>query len=143
MDQYAQQTEIGENTNETANVPRYYSEKAVYVFSILGGALFGSILMAINLKNSPTRKGVSPVLLFGVAFTVVQVIIMNFVPDRASSSLNIAFGIGAGLSIRQFFWRKYIGLNAIYNKRSVLVPTLILVGLFLIIILSVIARVTQ
>lgn len=139
MDQFTQQTEAATNVDETTSVPRYYSEKAVYAFSVLGGALFGSILMAINLKSSPTKKGVSAVLLFGVAYTVVQIIIMNFVPDRASSTLNIVFGLGAGLCIRQFFWQKYIGTTAVYDKRSVLVPALILIVLVLLVLLSFIA----
>ncbi len=36
-------------------MPRYYSDRAIYSFSVLGGPLFGSILMAINLKNSPEK----------------------------------------------------------------------------------------
>lgn len=92
--------------------------------------------MAINLKNTPGKKGVGVVLAFGISLTALLMTISSLAPGGNTSTLGIAFGIGSGLLIRKFFWPKYIGENAVYEKRSVLVPTIILIALLALMVWS-------
>src|SRR6185312_17549947 len=112
MSNYTTDQQASEEISIFDNIERrpvYYSERAVYIFSFLGGAMFGSILMAMNLKNAPSKKGVTAVLVFGALYTVAQLAVMNFLPGRSTSSLGMVFSLTGALIMKHFFWQRFIG----------------------------------
>ena len=135
--------EINENTqgpssqnNETSifdelkPMPEYYSERAIYGSSIFFGVFFGSILMAINLKNTESKKGVWQVVVFGFVYTIVQIAVASIVLNK-STGLSIALSIPGAYLLKTTFWNKYIGKGVLYSKKSMLIPMSIGIALML------------
>jgi hypothetical protein len=67
---------------EDPDAPLMYSRRVIYFFSVFCGALFGSIMVAMNIAKTGKRNEVLYTVLFGVVFTVIQVFV----------GLNIAAG---------------------------------------------------
>jgi len=128
-------TRYKHNLVEDPDAPLLYSRRVLYVFTVLFGALFGSIMLAINSRNLKNNIGIVWVLLFGVIFTVLQIIGANYI-NRGSSYL-IFCGLISGICIDRFFWNLIVGNSTFYKAKPFTVPLiigLILVGL---IVLSV------
>ena len=105
-------------------IPEYYSERAVYVFSLLFSTIFGSILMAINFKNTEEKKGIWEVLLFGVFFAGIGGWILNTIHAN-NLGFTLAMNGGGAYIMNRYFRDKYIGRGVPYTPRSVLVPGII------------------
>jgi len=105
------------------DAPEFYSEKAVYLFSVIFSIIFGSILMAINLRKTETKKGVFEVLGFGVLFFIIQVYILSMIPRNTIFTL--MFSMVGALVLNYFFWRKYIGQDTKYRAKPIWIPLII------------------
>jgi len=127
------QTATAEGTSifdDLKPLPVYYSDRAIYTLAFLFSALFGSVLMAMNLKNTESKKGVWQVLLFGFLFTGGQIWLATVLP-KSSSGSGIAMNIVGAAILRYAFWNKYIGKDVPYTKRSVVVPSIIGIAIVL------------
>jgi hypothetical protein len=121
-----------ENIVKDENAPVYYSTRAIRVFSILCGVLFGSIMMAINLgKATEEKKGVGTVIGFGILFTIIEIYFLKDV--KASFSLTYVCNLVGSYILNYLFWNKYIGTDTQYRAKPIWIPTIIgviLIGLF-------------
>jgi len=111
------------NLVEDTKAPMLYSRRAVYIFTILFGALFGSIMLAINCSKVKTRNGIIWSLLFGIIFTVIQVIGSNYA--NVGGSYYYLCGFIAGACIDYFFWNRFIGNTTFYRARTIWTPLII------------------
>ena len=110
------------------NSPTLYSDKVIYVFSVLFTVLFGGILFAINLKEIGNKKGIAPSVIFSLLYTVLSIYILDLI--NASSGIGLIFsGIGA-LILNKIFWNKYIGKDIAYHKKSFVKPLIIALIIF-------------
>jgi len=119
-------------------LPVLYSDRAIYTLAFLFSTLFGSVLMAMNLKNTESKKGIWQVLAFGILFTAGQIWLSNNLPGTNSGGGFLMNIVGAAI-LRYVFWNKYIGKNTPYTKRSVVVPSIIgivIVAFLLFVIIS-------
>lgn len=98
----------------------FYSRRAIKVFTLFCGALFGSILFAINISKTPRKGEAVSVILFGILFTVIEVVISYYA--RLNTASGIFFGIVAAYSIDYFYWSKAIGNETLYRARSYRIP---------------------
>ena len=117
------------------DAPLLYSLRAIRIFTILCGAFFGSILIAININK--IGKGINAfwALLFGVVFTVVQIVILNgYTSPGSGSSGAILGGLIASYILDYVFWRNFIGYSTFYRAKPIWVPLIIAVLLFALII---------
>ena len=105
------------------DAPEFYSEKAIYMFSVIFSIIFGSILMAINLRKTENKKGVFEVLGFGVLFFALQIYLLSMIPRNTMFTL-VFSGVGA-LILNYFFWRKYIGQDTKYRAKPIWIPLII------------------
>ncbi len=105
------------------SAPEFYSEKAIYLFSILFSVIFGSVMMAINLRKTETKKGVYEVLGFGVLFFVFQIYVLSMIPRNTIFTL--MFSMVGALILNYFFWRKYIGQDTKYRAKPIWIPLII------------------
>jgi len=110
------------NVIEDKDAPEYYSQTAIYVFSILFSVFFGSVMMAINLKNSQKQWVWS--VLFGLAFTVVFIFLGQFVPNSSTGLALIVNAIGVTI-MNQIFWNKHIGKDTKYRAKPIWIPLVI------------------
>src|SRR6202012_5990552 len=63
---------------EDPAAPGLYLRRAVISFSIFMGALFGSIMLAIDSGKIKNTRGIFFSLLFGITFTALQVLGAQF-----------------------------------------------------------------
>ena len=123
------------NTLDNLNISELYSERVIYIFSILFSVLFGSMLMAINIRKAGSRKGMFEMIAFGFLFSVIELCLLSYIP--ASSAISLVFSIGGALIINNYFWKKYIGKETEYRKRQIVIPLAIGISISVLFILLV------
>ncbi len=111
------------NLVEDPQAPVLYSRLALYTFTVLFGALYGSIMMAINCIKVNNRSGMVWVLLFGVVFTTIQVIGSGYV--NIGGSYYYLCGFVSGFCIDYFFWNRFIGNTTFYRAKPIWIPLII------------------
>lgn len=105
--------------------PVLYSRSVINGFTFFMGALFGSIMLAINASNVKNQKGVLLSLLFGVLYTVVQIIlIFSF---HLGPPIGLFFSIIAAYCVNYFLWPRIIGNETFYCAKPFWVPLIIAV----------------
>jgi len=124
------------NVVEDLDAPFLYTRRALFFFTVGFGALFGSIMLAINLSKIKKSKGIFWILLFGVGFTILQVVLMNYA--NKGSSPGAFFGILSGFCIDYIFWPLFIGKSTMYRARPIWTPLIIGIALGAMIVLSTI-----
>lgn len=110
------------------NTPTLYSDRVIYVFSILFSVIFGGILFARNLKEVDKKNGIYPVIIFSVLYTALSIYILNLI--NAGTPGTFVFGAIGALVINNVFWSKYIGKDIKYHKKSYKKPLIIALAIF-------------
>jgi len=110
------------NVIKDFDAPEYYSQTAIYVFSILFSVLFGSVMMAINLKGS--KKQWAWPILFGLVFTIGFIFLGQFLPNSSTGLSLIVNAVGVTI-MYQMFWNKHIGKNTKYRVKPIWIPLII------------------
>lgn len=111
------------------SLPRLFSIRSIFFFSIIFSTFFASILMAFNLNVLKQRKSITPLVTFGLFYTAMIASISQYLPSIAWFLAILLNGIGAYLIVR-FFWNSYVGLKN-YESRPVTIPLLIGIGISL------------
>src|SRR5438105_8109614 len=62
-----------------SNAPAFYSQRAIWVFSVIFTVIFGAVLLASNLKE---KKFKWTVIGFGIAYTSIAILILNILPHN-------------------------------------------------------------
>ncbi len=108
--------------------PLMYSRQALYGFTVFCGALFGSIMLAINMINIGKAMNALWVVLFGIAFTAAQIyIISTFGNEGSGGSGAYLGGFIAAYIFDYFFWRPFIGYSTFYRAKPIWIPLIIAV----------------
>jgi len=122
------------------NAPAYYSERAIYGFSIFFSVIFGAVLLAINCQHTDEKKGVWEVIAFGVVYVGLQLWLLSMIPRSTNLSLTnltLVFSIGGGFIMSRFFWKKYIGKDTKYRAKPIWKP--LIIGLIIFTLLFLVA----
>lgn len=118
----------------------FYSQKAVWFFSVFGGIHFGSILLAFNLFSISKKRRAWLVVLFGFFYSVILYYAYNiaqiYLVEYSILICIILTGIGASV-LQFFFWDKYLA-NIHYKKKKILTPLFLCVVFNLLIFLGII-----
>lgn len=123
-DSDSQLTDSNETQSRTQEVlPRLYSKRVIYAFSVIFSCLFGTVLLMSNLKQLNERKARWEVLIFGVIFTVGTALTLNTVEMQVN--LGIPLNILGGVILNEFFWNRYIGRDTEFEKKSWHKPAII------------------
>lgn len=114
------------------DAPAFFSKRAVFAFAVLCNVFFGSVMLAMNVSKTNNKDKALWVVLYGLSFTLFQVII------AADYSLNPIFmlimSIAGAYTMDALFWNKYIGNSTLYRPRPIWIP--LLIGLTLAILTS-------
>ena len=117
------------NVVKDIDAPEYYSQRAIYTFSILFSVLFGSVMLAINLKNNQKDWGWP--ILFGFLYSVGCIYLGQFFPNNFSTILSLIIN-GIGVSTMYYlFWNKHIGKDTQYRAKPVWIPLIIALVIFI------------
>lgn len=129
--------DLEKNIVEDKSALALYSRKTIDWTTLIFGIVVGSILMALNFKSVEKKKGILGVLIFGVAYFIIEIIILSFIPDTTTSFVNLIRvtlnGLGA-LILHTLIWDKFIGKDFKYRKKPIWLPIIlgiIMEGLFL------------
>jgi hypothetical protein len=110
--------------------PLYYSQGAVFIFTLFCYPLFGSVLLAMNLRMQQEKKGAKEVLLFGMLCNFVQLPVGFY--GTPGILVNYIFNIAAALVLVYIFWPRYIS-NTLYQSRSIRKPLIAGIGIYVVI----------
>jgi hypothetical protein len=112
----------------TPQEAKYYSQTAIYIFSILCSTLWGTFMLAYNCRAS--GRPVLPVLISGLFYTFFFYVLFNHLdPGIYYKYLKNAVGT---VIMYEFFWKQHLSPGTKYAKKSILAPLIIaLVWLFL------------
>jgi hypothetical protein len=117
---------------ETA--PTLYSERVIYVFSVLFSVLAGGILMARNLKEVGRKDGIPHVIAFSLIYTFLSGYFMNV--SKFGLVGTVLLAVIGSMVLTSYFWNAYIGKGIAYYPKSyrkaLIITILILIPLFLI-----------
>jgi len=119
--------------------PLMYSRQALYVFTVLCGALFGSIMLAVNIGKTKKPGNAVWVIIFGIAFTALQIFVVStYARPGSGGSGAIIGGIIAAYTLDFLFWKPFIGYATFYRARPIWVPLIIALVIFGLLIAAVI-----
>ncbi|MCJ0742695.1 hypothetical protein [Pedobacter montanisoli] len=138
-EQPAKQTYWDKNAVEDDSAMPLYSQRVIWIFSVLFGVITGSILLAINLAKLNQKKTAFGVVAFGVVYTTFQVILSEYLDKINFILTGRTFLLSAlGAIVLHYSWEKFIPTDFKYRKRAVWLPALICVGLASLIIFAMI-----
>ncbi|KQC02456.1 hypothetical protein [Pedobacter sp. Hv1] len=101
--------------------PQFYSQRAIYCFSILFSVFFGSFLLSANLKAVDKPRLL--VILYGFAYAVLTIIVGEYMKTGLSYAF-IANSIGV-IIMQTLFWDRLIGKETKYNAKPIWKPLII------------------
>ena len=128
---------LDENAIENKPLPKLYSDRAIMGFAVFFSTFFASFLVIENLKETGARKGIVSVVIFSILFTIIEVVIVGFLPAKANS-LSLPFNLLGGAILNFYFWKKYIPADLVYEKKKIWKPLIVgfvLVAIFFVLIL--------
>jgi hypothetical protein len=111
------------------NSPTLYSDRVIYTFSILFTVIFGGILFAKNLKEIGNKRGIYPVIIFSILYTVFSIYVLSLI--KIGSVGAVFFGAIGAIVINNVFWNKYIGKGVLYHKKSYKKPLIVALIIFI------------
>lgn len=116
--------------NETA--VELYSNKFIWIYSILFGVIFGAVLQAMNFSRLKNSKGIYISIFFGILYTIFQVYILTYVEDAGYKIPNGTFlfsGLGA---VGLFYIRERLTpKNLEYRSRSFIIPVVVAIIIYI------------
>lgn len=101
--------------------PHFYSQRAIYVFSILFSVFFGSFLLAASLKTIGKPRLL--VIVYGFVFFVLTMILGEFIKIGILYTF-IINSIGV-MIMQALFWDRLIGKEIKYNAKPIWKPLII------------------
>jgi len=122
------------NTTTDLDAPALYSQKAIYIFSILFSVLFGSIMLAYNLYT--LRKPFIWAILFGLIYSSATIYFLEKYNGNLSMTF-IANSLGA-VVLYQLFWNRWISKQTKYRVKPLWVPLIVALVVFIPIIMMII-----
>ena len=107
-------------SNEKLVLPVLYSKKAIQGFTIFFTTIFGAVLLMLNLKEMNKLKARNQVLIFGIAFTILSAMLLNYLPKMFLTTL--LFNLIGYAVLIEFFWKNNIDKELEFTKKEVWKP---------------------
>jgi len=109
-----------------------FSQLAIWCFSIIFGVIFGSFILAMNFKKLNKSKLSIIVVVFGILYTIFQVLAIDYLQGINFFIRNLTYAFSAfGALILHYFWEKYIGKEIAYRKKSILLPSIVCILIYI------------
>jgi magnesium-transporting ATPase (P-type) len=114
-------------------LPHLYSKRAIQGFTLFFSTIFGVLLLMQNLKemNKPVAR--NQVLFFGIAYTTISAILLNYLPKMFFVTL--LFNMIGYAILSEFFWNKNLGNKLTYQKKEIWKPLIISFAVMLLLLL--------
>ncbi len=109
-----------ENPSKELILPVLNSKRAIQGFTIFFTTIFGAVLLMYNLKEMNKLKERNQVLIFGIVFTILSAILLNYLPKMIFTTL--LFNLIGYAVLIEFFWKNNIEKELEYAKKEVWKP---------------------
>ena len=109
-----------ESSNEKLVLPVLYSKKAIQGFTIFFTTIFGAVLLMHNLKEMNKLRARNQVLIFGIVFTILSAILLNYLPKMFF--ITLLFNLIGYAVLIEFFWNNNLEKKIEYTKKEVWKP---------------------
>ena len=129
-----------ENPSKELILPVLYSKRAIQGFTIFFTTIFGAVLLMYNLKEMNKLKERNQVLIFGIVFTILSAILLNYLPKMIFTTL--LFNLIGYAVLIEFFWKNNIEKELEYAKKEVWKPlTISIIILLLLLFLQLLPQI--
>jgi len=108
-------------------IQEWYSPAAVLGFSIFLSPLFGAILLSYNLKKANKKPQANYVIIIGVLFLALGATLAY--TGRMTQIASIGISVVAGLIFIELFWKKHLGYQTKYKRKSIWKALIIVLGI--------------
>ncbi|SHH22205.1 hypothetical protein SAMN04488109_3233 [Chryseolinea serpens] len=115
--------------------PAFYSQRAIWGFSVFFTVVFGAVLLSSNLRDKGNARWA--VIAFGVLYTGLAIFILSFVKGN-STGLTVGINTAGAWIMNQVFWNKYVGAETKYRAKPIWVPLVISILISVPLLLAVI-----
>ena len=112
-----------EASSEATLLPILYSKRAIQGFTIFFSTLFGAVLLMSNLKKMNKPKTRVEVLVFGISYTFLTIILLDYLPK--TFFLTILFNLVGYAVLVEYFWNKNLGKELQHQKKQISKPLII------------------
>jgi len=114
-------------------LPHLYSKRAIQGFTLFFSTIFGVLLLMENLKemNKPVAR--NQVLVFGIVYTTISAILLNYLAKMFFVTL--LFNMIGYAILSEFFWNKNLGNKLAYQKKEIWKPLIISFTIMLLLLL--------
>lgn len=126
------------NFTEDVNAIELYTNKLIWIYCLLTGVIFGSLLQVYNFIKIKNTKAAVVTLLFGIIYSTSQIIIMNYIGEVTYGRYSLRIflsGVGAfGLiAIKENIFKD----KTEYSAKSIISPIIfaVLIHIYLIYII--------
>jgi hypothetical protein len=120
---------FNKNVVNDPDAPKLYSRRVIAIFSILFSLLIGGIVFSINLWVVKKKRGIFPVLLITLLFTVLLIISNNKIGGNPYVGYFLN-ALGAPI-LYNYFWSKYIGKDFKYRTKPLWIILTIIIALLI------------
>ncbi|QIY82961.1 hypothetical protein HER18_05135 [Chryseobacterium sp. NEB161] len=114
------------NFTENENAIELYTNRLIWIFSVLFGVIFGTALQAYNFFKLKRNKAAIVTIIFGFVYSTFQIYLMNYIGDIQYGRFSLRFllsGIGA---LGLYIIRENIFKTSIeYRAKSFVLPLVI------------------
>ena len=122
-----------EASSEATDFPILYSKRAIQGFTIFFSTLFGAVLLMSNLKKMNKPKARVEVLVFGISYTFLTIILLDYLPK--TFFLTILFNLVGYAVLVEYFWNKNLGKELQHQKKQISKPLIISFAILVLLVL--------
>jgi len=108
---------------EELAIPTLYSKRAIQGFTIFFSTLFGAVLLMSNLKKVNKPKARMEVFIFGIGYTFLTILLLNYLPK--TFFLTMVFNLIGYAVLVEYYWNKNLGKELKYQKKQISKPLII------------------
>lgn len=108
------------------NAPEFYTQRAIWGFSVFFSVICGAILLA---SNTDDKKAKWTVISFGILFTIAAIFLLDFL--SRNTGLTLAVNGGGSYLLTSLFWNKYLGRDTQYRTKAIWKPLIICLLIFI------------
>ena len=122
-----------EASSKATVFPILYSKRAIQGFTIFFSTLFGAVLLMSNLKKMNKPKARVEVLVFGISYTFLTIILLDYLPK--TFFLTILFNLVGYAVLVEYFWNKNLGKELQHQKKQISKPLIISFAILVLLVL--------
>jgi hypothetical protein len=112
-----------EVSSEVRDFPILYSKRAIQGFTIFFSTFFGAVLLMSNLKKMNKPKARVEVLVFGISYTFLTIILLDYLPK--TFFITLLFNLVGYAVLVEYFWNKNLGKELQHQKKQISKPLII------------------